>query len=667
MNQTQLQQYNDANLQPTGIQALDDALNGGIPLGSSVLLAGTPGTGKTLLSMQWLFEGYCQFKEPGLYVSLTEPVTKVLSCIQKMSFFKKELLNPTQVFFTDLRNIIRGLDIIQRELGEEEIKKIVESLRHFVEQMGAKRVVIDSITAMCYRIKDLDLIRLFLFELATSLAQIQATVILISEVTDHHYSVFGIEDFLADGIMLMTLDTKRRLDPIRRLQIIKMRATNYDQSPIAFRITENGHCFFPRLHRKINHPIESMRVSTGITELDTISDGGFFKGSSILISGASGTGKTLMVLQCMHAALKRGEKVIFISFEESRNQLIRNAKCFNWDLECFENENKLILISITPDEKYLEEHVHNKYKLVLEFKPDLFILDSLSGLKSSYSDDYLHDNITRLVTNVKAEGVTVLITNCTANLLGSNTISEDQLSTYVDGVVMLRYIEVRSELRHGVFLLKLRGTHHNKSVHEIEITKTHGLVIKQAFTEFEGIMSGEARGLDKLTVQELADVTATLNNSSLVAMTDIEGTINYVNDKFIELSKYSEEELIGQNHRILKSGFHTPEFYEDLWRTISSGKIWQGELRNRAKDGSIYWVRSTIMPSLNKEKKITGYVAVRTPITDAMHFYEEAIRKIERGESVDDETSEIIDELRSGRYDIQKWRYSWMSEKKGES
>jgi len=324
------------NIRPTGIDSLDQMLNGGIPVGATVLLAGSPGAGKTILAMEWLFNGFEKYKEPGIYISLTEPIATATKNVRKFSFFKQEYMNPTQVYFTDMRGILQGMDM-DRDLNKEDIKLIVDKIRNIVETSGAKRVVLDSITAMAYRLKDRDLIRSFIFQLGTFLSQSDTNVILTSEVVDDGYSVFGVEEFISDGIIKMVQE-KVNNENIRKLKIVKMRGLDYDSHSTSFNISEDGIKLFPRLNYCLNCNVSDKRLKTGIDGLDEMTRGGYFQGSSILLTGSSGTGKTIMSLQFLIEALKAGEKCIYVSFEESRDQLVRNAKSFGWDLERHEKK-----------------------------------------------------------------------------------------------------------------------------------------------------------------------------------------------------------------------------------------------------------------------------------------------------------------------------------------
>ncbi|MHB8860312.1 MAG: ATPase domain-containing protein [Minisyncoccota bacterium] len=276
-------------LRPTGLPQLDFLLHGGLPANSTILIAGASGTGKTILAIEWLFSGYGQFKEPGLFISLTEPVSKAIKSANKLSFFKAEYLNPAQVHFTDSREILKDFDFANKDFDRSAIKSFVESLGTIARQSGAKRIVIDSVTAMAYRLKDRDLIRDFIFELGLLFGKLDANIILTGEIAGESGSIFGVEEFISDGIIKLYYERDAHREPLRKLDIVKMRGSSYEPFPTSYRITKDGVQFYPHLKREPNYEVSNERASTGVPGLDQMTYGGYFVGSSVLLTGASGT------------------------------------------------------------------------------------------------------------------------------------------------------------------------------------------------------------------------------------------------------------------------------------------------------------------------------------------------------------------------------------------
>ena len=489
-----------APIRPTGIKELDDALLGGLPSDATVLLAGNSGTGKTVLATQWLFNGYREHNEPGLYISLTEPVAKALKNAKKMEFFNKEYINPLQIYFTDLRGILQGLDLEKKEFTREDIQVTVDAIRNMAEQSGAKRIVLDSVTAMAYRLRDKGLIREFIFSLGTLLSQLDANVLLTSEVVDGGYSVFGVEEFISDGIIKLEVEREDNKEPVRKLSIIKMRGTSYLGYPLSYRITGAGIVLFPHFTRSLSHSIVEERVTTGIGGLEQMTGGGYLKGSTILLTGASGTGKSLIAMQYIVDGISRGEKCMYVSFEESHDQLVRNAKSFGWDLVSYEREGLLTIINAYPEQRYLEEHFTAIHEAAEQLQPKRIVIDSLSSLGNVYQEGAVYDFAGRLSSYMKEKNITTIYTLASETLMGAGSISNAGLSIISDHIIMLRYIEIKSELKHGLLILKMRGTKHDKKLREISFS-SNGLAVLTEFKGYENILSGSARKIGE-TVEE---------------------------------------------------------------------------------------------------------------------------------------------------------------------
>ena len=478
--------------QPTGLPELDVMLQGGLPIGSAVILAGTPGTGKTMLSLQWLFAGYNQFREPGLYISMTEPVSKILRNVAGLSFFKPDLVNPVQIHFTDLRGVIAGLQLAEISMTRDEVTKLIDTVLNLVKQMGAKRVVIDSVSGLGYRLADPELVRDFIFRLGSALAQLDATVILVSEAAEgEKYSVFGVEEFIADGIIQIASSLERG-ERIRRLEVVKMRGTDFDSHPATLRLTGRGVVLFPRLARVLTHAVSTKRARTGSGELDAMTGGGFFEGSAVLLSGASGTGKSLFATQFLNAGLEAGEPGVYFSFEESREQVIRNAAGLGWDLKAHEEQGRLKIASAFPEQYYLEEYIDYIIDTVTRTGARRVVIDSLSSLAHVYSDDILRDFTARLIGFFKNNLVTAVLTNASSSMLGATSITESGLSTMTDTIINLRFVEIESELRHAILIVKMRGSKHDKHLREYVISPA-GLKIASSFAGYEGVISGSTR------------------------------------------------------------------------------------------------------------------------------------------------------------------------------
>lgn len=476
---------------PTGLPELDALLNGGFPTGATVLLAGSSGTGKTILATHWLFAGYELYGEPGIYISMTEPVVKAVHNASTLSFYRQELLNPLQILFTDLRAVMKGMDLDNQDFTRDDIGRLVEMIRNMAKQSGAKRVVLDSVTAMAYRLKDKDLIRDFIFQLGTMLGQIDANVILTSEVTGEGYSVFGVEEFISDGILKLSYVAGAE-ERIRQLEVVKMRGSAFNAHPAVYRITTDGIRIFPYAHRELAARISDKRLSTGIAGFDRMAEGGFFEGSSTLMTGASGTGKTITTLHLVSDALRKGRRCLYVSLEESRDQLYKNARSFGVDFAAFEKKGQLVTMAVYPEQRYLDEHVLEIQRTVEEGKIEVVVVDSLTALGNTFSDPLVRDFTARMVTYFKSRLVTSVFMHASEALLGAAGVTEARLSSLFDNIVMLRFVEVNSALRRGILIIKMRGSNHDEALREFVFTP-QGIRISTDFSGYEGVMRGEAR------------------------------------------------------------------------------------------------------------------------------------------------------------------------------
>jgi len=533
-------------VRPTGINDLDEILYGGIPEGHVVLLSGNSGTGKTILAMQWLFEGYSRFQEPGVYITLTESITKAMMCVKGMAFYTEGMVDASQVHFTDLRSTLNLLELEDKEFRREDVEKILEVLENLIRESKAKRVVIDSITALAYMLKEKDLIRYFIFRLGSVLANLDCTILLTSEVSDGHYSAYGVEEFISDGII--QLDCLRVRDEIvRTLQVVKMRGVDFDMNVISFRINEKGVNLFLKLKTSLDFPSPTERISTGVEGIDRMCHGGIFKGSSTLIAGSTGTGKTLMCLQFVLEGLKNNKPCLYVGFEEGKEKLLRTAHGFGWNLKDYENQGLLTFLCSYPSRTYPNEHLNKIRNIVEKKKIQRVAVDSLSSVGNVLRDEDFADFNRNLVTYLNQTGVTTFLTAATATLLGSEMITHSNLSSLTDNIILLKYIEVGGELGFMVAVLKTRSSDRDKKLRSYTIT-SDGLVVGEPLSAYEGVMSGSAKRIGKTTEEKLREeFTSTL------------GPMGLPDFKEIQKQGASEENIIKYINTLSKEGILTHE------------------------------------------------------------------------------------------------------------
>lgn len=509
----------DSDLHPTSIPRLDEVLNGGLPKGATVLLSGDAGVGKTTLAMQWLYAGWKDYQDSGLYISMTEPTTVVIRNVKNMNFFdqnamassdlravdfESEIANRQGIHFVDFRQTMEDLKIFKDEYTYKDLDKLTDVLLKLVSNSSVKRVVFDSITALAYVLKDAHMVRSFIFRMGKQLSMLDTNIIAISEAPGERDSVFGVEEFIADGVIRLSYgDPDKKI--AKTLKIKKMRGLNFVSAKIPFNITNDGFELFPPLKKKLNYKASTKHISTGISGFDEISNGGYLEGASILLSGPSGSGKSLIALQSVVENIKNGKKTIYFSFEESYDQLVRNAKSFAWDLEDYIKKGLLKVVTTHPDEKYLAEHVRIIEESVSEFGPYFVVIDSISALNNSFSNETLEDFITQIFAITKARDITSLFISVSSELLGSKSASKSQISSVFDQIIVLRYVEIKSEFKHAILNLKMRGSKHSKKMYNFEFTDT-GIRITGSYSAYEGVFSGSATQIRKSTENQLKDL-----------------------------------------------------------------------------------------------------------------------------------------------------------------
>lgn len=462
--------------QKTGIFGLDEVLNGGLPKYTLTLLSGTSGTGKTLFGFQWLFNGIKQ-GENGIYISITESLSVAVRNIESMEFYDRKVIEEEKLRLFDIKENL--------DYEKIEPKLILQYIEKKIKDNNAKRLVIDSITGLLCAINDKVKMAEFMFELKAVLATLGCTTILISKVTSKKgYSVYGVEELVTDGVLALNNIIGENQN-VRNLQVIKMRGIKYRTGAIIFEINSSGILLYPKIPINLNVATTefSQRLSSGITKLDHLCDGGkwgFPQSHVIVISGNTGTGKSTCAMQFLKAGLENGENGIYMALEESSIQIKKTAFEHGWNFEEYEKMGQLIfinpgLIDINPD-KILYEAVNAVNKI----GASRLIIDSISSLESAtMNKNKVREFLIQLSGFMKEKGVTVMLTYLSENTFNSNigqliaggTASDLRLSSIVDGLILLRYVERAEKVLKFLNILKMRGVQHDKKIWEFEIIK----------------------------------------------------------------------------------------------------------------------------------------------------------------------------------------------------
>jgi circadian clock protein KaiC len=627
------------NASNTGIKEFDKLLDGGFTKGSIILLAGSSGSGKTIFSFQWLFEGI-KNNENGIYITLTEPLFKTLENLEKLSYYDKEAIENEKLRIVDLREIY----------GKEgfDQQKILDFIEDEVKRTNAKRLCIDSITAIAYQLDDRAKIRAFIFAVGTTLATLGCTTVLISEVSEmNKYSKYEVEEFISDAIIRFD-QINVKDEPQRIMRIIKVRGRNYRSDDIYFKITKDGINVFPKLRVLLEHFSTTERISMGISALDDMLGGGIFVGSSTLITGSPGTGKSTLGLSFIAEGLKNGETCLYAGFEESKTQVLRNAKNFGWDFEKYEREGLLVMRCIYPNEKHLEEHLADIRQIVEEKKIKRCVVDPLSAISSAFSPDAFISFSKRLNGYLKTQEVTPLFTSATTSLIGNTKDADAHLSTISDNIVLLRYVEMQGDVQSVINIIKMRGSEHSKSLRIYNITDK-GIVVGKSLEGYEGVTTGVSKKIAELEEEskELKEIikqkeiaedelkesegklkifsNAVNNAYDAFVLTDMVGNVEYTNESTLKIFGYSPEEAMKLN---VSQFAANPEYVGKIMEEMKNKGEWSGELLSIRKNKETFPTLLSTSTIKDNEGNPTGMLGVFRDVTERKKA-EEALQESE--------------------------------------
>lgn len=459
----------------SGINGLDKILDGGFLRPSIILIAGSAGTGKTTFVMQSLFNA-AKNEEICMYVTaLSEPIAMINNFMSKFSFYNISLLGKGNIKYIPLE-----IDTIHK--GPE---TIIKELEKNIESIRPDRIVIDPVNVFSMG-RDEESRRQFFYDFFTKMKGWNSLVLLTGEFSLESLNKSTV-GYLVDGVIYINNEPFLEQN-IRYLNILKMRGQDFSGGSHSCKITKDGFQAYPRLSSVSRTSLSKERLSTGIKGLDNITEGGYLRGSANLLSGSSGTGKTIIGTQFIMEGLKNNEPGVIVSLEEDAVQLRENAKNFGWPLEEFEKKNLLKIISCSDFDVY--EIAIEIDRTIEEIKAKRLLFDGTNRLDlrlPKYTK--LPDYIGMVINNFKNKEVTAIYTNESSNLTGGMQITGRGISAGMDSVILLRYVEIKSEIRKALSVLKMRGSNHDKEIREILINE-NGVEVITPFSEYSGILSG---------------------------------------------------------------------------------------------------------------------------------------------------------------------------------
>jgi circadian clock protein KaiC len=471
----------------TGISSLDIIAKGGLPKNRTTLISGTAGSGKTVFAVHFLAAGI-ELGEPGVFVTFEESAADVRKNMQSFGWDLAQWEEEGKLAFVDASP---DPQVETVESGEFDLGALVARVQNAVNKVKATRVSVDSLGAVFSQFEDQAMVRGELFRIASALKAMGVTAILTAERADDHGPVarFGVEEFIADNVMILrnALEDETRR---RTIEILKFRGCDHQKGEYPFTIIPDGGVIvIPLSAMQLSMKSSNVRISSGNHEVDEMCGGGFFRDSVTLVSGATGTGKTLTVAQFLQGGAANGEKCLLLAFEESRDQLVRNATGWGFDFEQMERDGLLRVVCDYPDLSGLEDWLVTIQGIITEFGPQRMALDSLSALENVGTLKAFREFVIGLTSFIKHKEITGMFTATTGTLMGGDSITESNISTLTDSIILLRYVEMFGDVKRGITVLKMRGSGHDKAIREFTIGKD-GMHVGRAFRNVTGILSG---------------------------------------------------------------------------------------------------------------------------------------------------------------------------------
>ena len=477
---------------PTGISGFDEITGGGLPTGRPSLICGTAGAGKTLFSIEFIVRGIYQFNEPGVIMAFEEKPEELETNVASLGFDLKKL-QKSNLLRIDHVHIERS-EI--EETGEYDLDGLFIRLGHAIDTIKAKRVMLDTIENLFGGLSNQGILRAEIRRLFGWLKEKGVTTIITGEKGDGNLTRQGLEEYVSDCVILLDHRVINQIST-RLMRIIKYRGSLHGTNEYPFLIDEEGISVFPVTSLQLDNEVSSKRISSGIKSLDEMLDGkGFYRGSSILISGTAGTGKTSIASYFADASCKRNERCLYFAFEESPNQIVRNMQSIGINLKKYIDEGLLRISSSRPTLFGLEMHLVTIHKQVKQFKPRMVILDPITNLVTIGSMAEVKSMLIRLIDFLQNENITVVFTALVYDK-DTSVQPDEGVSSLVDAWLLVRDIESNGERNRGVYIMKSRGMKHSKQVREFIITDK-GLQLVDVFLSPEGILIGSAREAQQL-------------------------------------------------------------------------------------------------------------------------------------------------------------------------
>ena len=472
---------------PSGIDGLDEITGGGLPRGRPTLVCGGAGCGKTLFAMEFLVRGAVQYGEPGVFMAFEETAEELAANVASLGFDLKRLEAQKKLAIDYVR--IERSEI--EETGEYDLEGLFVRLQHAIETVGAKRVVLDTVESLFAGLPNPLVLRSELRRMFRWLKDRGMTVVITGEKGEGTLTREGLEEYVSDCVIFLDHRVAEQTST-RRLRVVKYRGSVHGTNEYPFLIDESGISILPVTSLGLTHKAPSERISSGIPRLDEMLGGqGYYKGSTILVSGTAGTGKTSVAALLAKSACERGEKCLFFAFEESPSQLVRNMRSIGIRLEPYIKKGLLRILASRPTAHGLEMHLVSMHKAVNQFAPDVVVVDPITNLINVGNTPEIQSMMTRLIDFLKLRGTMTFFTSLTTG--GSDLEqSEVGISSLIDTWLMLQIVRSGGERNRTLTIIKSRGMAHSNQAVEYRLSD-RGLELVDTYVGAAGVLTGSAR------------------------------------------------------------------------------------------------------------------------------------------------------------------------------
>ncbi|HTS09282.1 MAG TPA: circadian clock protein KaiC [Candidatus Eisenbacteria bacterium] len=472
---------------PTGIPGLDEITQGGLPRGRPTLVCGSAGCGKTLFAMEFLIRGATEFGEPGVFMAFEESAEELTQNVRSLGFDLDKLVRQKKMAIDFVRVERNEIE----ETGDYDLEGLFIRLNAAIDSIGAKRVVLDTIEALFSGLQNEGILRAELRRLFRWLKDKGVTAVITGERGDGTLTRRGLEEYVSDCVILLDHRVNDQIST-RRMRIVKYRGTTHGTNEYPFLIDEDGFSVLPITSLGLQHDVSNERISSGVERLDNMLGGkGFYRGTTILISGTAGTGKTSMAAHFVKAACERGERALYFAFEESPGQLMRNMRSIGINLSSYAKKELLQIHSSRATFYGLEMHLAMIHKMVQQANPDVVVFDPIGALIQAGTRNDAHAMIVRLIDFLKFRQITAMLLNLTTSGEALEHTDVD-ISSIVDSWLLLRDVELGGERNRALYVLKSRGMAHSNQLREFLLT-ARGIDLLDVYVGPEGVLTGSSR------------------------------------------------------------------------------------------------------------------------------------------------------------------------------